>query len=72
MDLIQNILRIDLDDPSFEIRTPLVKMLKKENMHLYSGKGLFFISHYSTPKAFRAPNARTHGFQMHYLTMVDE
>lgn len=34
MDLQQQILRIDLDDPSFEIRTPLVRMTKKETMVL--------------------------------------
>ena len=34
MDLMQQILRIDLDDPEFEIRTPLVKMTKLETMVL--------------------------------------
>lgn len=34
MDLKQQILRIDLDNPHFEIRTPLVKMSKKETMEL--------------------------------------
>lgn len=34
MDLKQKILRIDLDDPQFEIRTPLVNMTKKETMDL--------------------------------------
>lgn len=34
MDLMQNILRIDLDDPHFEIRTPLVHMTKSETMEL--------------------------------------
>jgi 7-cyano-7-deazaguanine synthase len=34
MDLLQNILRIDLDNPAFEIRTPLVQMLKKETLKL--------------------------------------
>lgn len=34
MDLQQQILRIDLDDPTFEIRTPLVYMTKKETMEL--------------------------------------
>lgn len=34
MDLQQQILRIDLDDPHFEIRTPLVHMTKKETMEL--------------------------------------
>jgi 7-cyano-7-deazaguanine synthase len=32
MDLMQEILRIDLGDPAFEIRTPLVKMTKKETL----------------------------------------
>lgn len=32
MDLKQEILRIDLDDPLFEIRTPVVKMTKKETL----------------------------------------
>jgi 7-cyano-7-deazaguanine synthase len=32
MDLMQQILRLDLDDPSFEIRTPLVKMSKKQTL----------------------------------------
>ena len=34
MDLMQNILRCDLDDQQFEIRTPLVKMTKLETMEL--------------------------------------
>lgn len=34
MDLQEKILRIDLDDPLFEIRTPLVHMTKKETMEL--------------------------------------
>lgn len=34
MDLMQTILRIDLDDDQFEIRTPLIKMTKKETMEL--------------------------------------
>ena len=34
MDLKQRILRIDLDDPLFEIRTPLVKMIKRETLEL--------------------------------------
>lgn len=34
MDLQQEILRIDLDDPIFEIRTPLVYMTKKQTMEL--------------------------------------
>lgn len=40
MDLMQEILRIDLDDPSFEIRTPLVKMTKKETMELGDRLGI--------------------------------
>ncbi len=34
MDLKQQILRIDLDDPLFEIRTPVVHMTKKETLEL--------------------------------------
>lgn len=34
MDLMQEILRIDLDDQNFEIRTPLVKMTKKETLEV--------------------------------------
>lgn len=34
MDLKQQILRLDLNDPAFEIRTPLVNMTKKETMLL--------------------------------------
>jgi 7-cyano-7-deazaguanine synthase len=34
MDIIQAALRMDFADPSFEIRTPLVKMTKKETMEL--------------------------------------
>lgn len=34
MDLMEQILRIDLDDPKFTIRTPLVYMTKKETMDL--------------------------------------
>jgi 7-cyano-7-deazaguanine synthase len=34
MDFQEQILRIDLDDSDFEIRTPLVKMSKKETMDL--------------------------------------
>lgn len=34
MDLMQQILRIDLADDGFEIRTPLVRMTKKETMEL--------------------------------------
>lgn len=34
MDLKQELLRIDLGDPTFKIRTPIVKMTKKETMEL--------------------------------------
>jgi 7-cyano-7-deazaguanine synthase len=34
MDIIQSALRMDFADPSFEIRTPLVKLNKKESMEL--------------------------------------
>ena len=34
MDLIEEVLRIDFDNPNFEIRTPLVFMSKKETMEL--------------------------------------
>ena len=34
MDLMQILMRIDLDDDAFEIRTPIVKMTKKETMEL--------------------------------------
>ncbi len=34
MDLIQSALRLDFADPTFEIRTPLVNMTKKESMEL--------------------------------------
>ena len=34
MDMMQEIMRIDLDDPGFEIRTPVVGMTKKETMEL--------------------------------------
>lgn len=34
MDLMQTILRIDLDDPLFEIRTPLVSLYKKDTLVL--------------------------------------
>lgn len=34
MDKMQEILRIDLDDESFEVRTPVVKMTKRETMEL--------------------------------------
>lgn len=38
MDLVEAALRLDFNDPGFEIRTPLVKMNKKETMEL--GKNL--------------------------------
>lgn len=34
MDIVQSALRLDFNDPSFEIRTPLVKMTKKQTMEL--------------------------------------
>lgn len=34
MDIIQSALRMDFADPTFEIRTPIVKMNKKETMEL--------------------------------------
>lgn len=40
MDLKQQILRIDLNDPLFEIRTPIVKMSKKETMELGKQLGI--------------------------------
>lgn len=40
MDKMQEILRIDLDDPTFEIRTPLVKMTKKQTMEVADRLGL--------------------------------
>lgn len=40
MDLQQEILRIDLNDPSFEIRTPLIQMTKKETMELAEKLGI--------------------------------
>ncbi|MDP1880602.1 MAG: 7-cyano-7-deazaguanine synthase QueC [Parachlamydiaceae bacterium] len=40
MDLKQEILRIDLDDPIFEIRTPLVKMTKKQTLELADQLGI--------------------------------
>lgn len=40
MDLQQQILRLDLDDPSFEIRTPLVFMTKKETLALANQLGV--------------------------------
>jgi 7-cyano-7-deazaguanine synthase len=40
MDLKENILRIDLNDDLFEIRTPLIKMTKKETLELAYRLGL--------------------------------
>jgi len=40
MDLMQQILRIDLADPEFEIRTPLVAMTKAETLHLANQMGV--------------------------------
>jgi 7-cyano-7-deazaguanine synthase len=40
MDLQQQILRIDLDDPHFEIRTPLVRMTKKETLEVANRLGI--------------------------------
>ena len=40
MDLMQILMRIDLDDDAFEIRTPIVKMTKKETMELGSQLGV--------------------------------
>jgi len=40
MDMMQEILRIDFDDPEFEIRTPLVSMTKLETMELADRLGI--------------------------------
>jgi 7-cyano-7-deazaguanine synthase len=40
MDLMQEILRIDLDDAAFQIRTPIVHMTKCETMHLANELGI--------------------------------
>lgn len=40
MDLMEQILKIDLDDPLFEIRTPIVHMTKRETMHLAYQMGI--------------------------------
>lgn len=40
MDLKQEILRIDLGDPRFEIRTPVVEMTKKETLELAQEMGI--------------------------------
>ena len=39
MDLMEEILRIDLNDPHFEIRTPLVKMTKRETLEVAAKLG---------------------------------
>ncbi len=40
MDMMECILRLDLDDPSFEIRTPLVKMTKCETLQVAQELGV--------------------------------
>ena len=40
MDLVEAALRLDLADPSFEIRTPLIQMTKKETMKLAHELGM--------------------------------
>jgi 7-cyano-7-deazaguanine synthase len=40
MDLKQQILRLDLDDPQFEIRTPLIRMTKVQTMELAEQMGI--------------------------------
>lgn len=40
MDMQEKLLRLDLDDPAFEIRTPLVAMSKKETMALADDLGI--------------------------------
>lgn len=40
IDLKQHILRLDLDDPSFEIRTPLIKFNKKQTIELAHQLGI--------------------------------
>jgi 7-cyano-7-deazaguanine synthase len=40
MDKMQEILRIDLDDPLFEIRTPMVNLTKKQTMELAEKLGI--------------------------------
>jgi len=39
MDIIESALRLDFDNPSFQIKTPLVKMTKKETMVLANELG---------------------------------
>jgi 7-cyano-7-deazaguanine synthase len=47
MDLIQAALRLDFNDPNFEIRTPLVYLNKKQTMELGLSLGVleFFLEH---------------------------
>ncbi len=40
MDLMQHILRLDLDDPAFEIKTPLVHLTKKQTLFLAYNQGI--------------------------------
>lgn len=40
MDLEQEVLRLDLDNPHFEIRTPIVKLSKKQTMELAHNLGI--------------------------------
>ncbi len=40
MDLKEKVLRLDLNDPTFEIRTPLVHMTKKETLELSDSLGI--------------------------------
>ncbi len=40
MDLMEQILRIDLDDPNFAIRTPLIDLCKEESMELAHSLGV--------------------------------
>jgi 7-cyano-7-deazaguanine synthase len=40
MDLLQHILRIDLDDSSFEIRTPLVHLMKEDTLEIGDRLGI--------------------------------
>lgn len=40
MDLMQEVLRLDLDNPQFEIRTPVVHMTKKETLDLADQLGV--------------------------------
>lgn len=40
MDLVQNLLRLDLNDPHFEVRTPVIHMTKKETLILGQELGI--------------------------------